>query len=429
MSTSPAETPRVIIAFDDFFNEMLCGRCFHHAKALRRRGTALKKNHSSEIFLQNFQKVLPPYKFPQSELNQWLQECHLRAADFQGPTNEKQIDPENFESFFKRYGIKEGQISQRSFECPDFLNKNSSESKIYSITSDHSVGFDIQERTRFFSEKALNIFSEIYPLENKPSLPDHLLHVTCTGYISPSAPQKFVGNDLWKKHTGITHLYHMGCYASLPAVRLGQALVTTEATKEPDYFVDIVHTEMCGLHMNPLFNTPEQIIVQTLFADGHIKYTVAADKTKEDFAFKIKAVHEQVVPHSEEDMSWMPSPWGMQMTLSRDVPNKIRQELRPFLINLLRKADISLAETKEALFAVHPGGPKIIDFVQTELELEDAQVALSKKVLFERGNMSSATLPHVWNEILKSKPSTGQLVISFAFGPGLTLFGAVFEIS
>ena len=42
--------------------------------------------------------------------------------------------------------------------------------------------------------------------------------------------------------------------------------------------------------------------------------------------------------------------------------------------------------------------------------------------------MSSATLPHVWQEILNKNYSIGTKIISYAFGPGLTLFGAVFEI-
>jgi predicted naringenin-chalcone synthase len=55
-------------------------------------------------------------------------------------------------------------------------------------------------------------------------------------------------------------------------------------------------------------------------------------------------------------------------------------------------------------------------------------VALSHKVLRERGNMSSATLPHIWKEILDLDLKSGTRVVSLAFGPGLTLFGAVFVV-
>ena len=94
----------------------------------------------------------------------------------------------------------------------------------------------------------------------------------------------------------------------------------------------------------------------------------------------------------------------------------------------MKKTDLQLPEVMNSIFAIHPGGPKIIDAVQEVLELSDQQTAQSKKVLFERGNMSSATLPHVWVEILKDPVAAGTKVISFAFGPGLTLFGSVFEV-
>jgi predicted naringenin-chalcone synthase len=83
----------------------------------------------------------------------------------------------------------------------------------------------------------------------------------------------------------------------------------------------------------------------------------------------------------------------------------------------------------KGIFAIHPGGPKIIDVIQEALELSDDQVAASRKVLLERGNMSSATLPHVWHEILQNNPGKGAPVISFAFGPGLTVFGGAFEVA
>jgi predicted naringenin-chalcone synthase len=85
-----------------------------------------------------------------------------------------------------------------------------------------------------------------------------------------------------------------------------------------------------------------------------------------------------------------------------------------------------VARTRDSLFAVHPGGPRIIDGVQQTLELNDAQVETSRAVLHDHGNMSSATLPHVWMRLDASAPR-GALIASLAFGPGLTVCGALFE--
>jgi predicted naringenin-chalcone synthase len=58
--------------------------------------------------------------------------------------------------------------------------------------------------------------------------------------------------------------------------------------------------------------------------------------------------------------------------------------------------------------------------------LRPTQVAASRAVLKACGNMSSATLPHVWAGILADPAvPSGTLITSLAFGPGLTIYGAM----
>jgi predicted naringenin-chalcone synthase len=146
-------------------------------------------------------------------------------------------------------------------------------------------------------------------------------------------------------------------------------------------------------------------------------------------AFEIIAVREESVPDSLEDMTWVLSEFGFRMTLSREVPNKIAAALPAFLERLFAQGGETYASAMpETVFAIHPGGPRIIDSVQDLLALNDDQTRLSREVLFERGNMSSATLPHIWAKVIESKavqPDT--LVASLAFGPGLTVAGALFR--
>lgn len=368
----------------------------------------------------HFKNIKPPYERSQSELVSWTTRCHQESLQYLSEQSAP-LSSDQVEKFFRRYAVSPEKISKRSFECPDIESfEDWSEKKIYKITPATVEGVSIRERAHFFSERAQATFESFYPTQ--ATLPSHLIHVTCTGYVSPSAAQlKAAGAS----NVAVTHAYHMGCYAALPAVRIAEAMV--RASEDPQFRADIVHNEMCGLHMNSAENTPEQIVVQTLFADGHIKYSVGAEENFNK-GFRILRVLEQVVPDSAEDMSWVPTSWGLQMTLSRSVPDKIASSLRPFLQKLLEGQEHTLPEVlKKALFAIHPGGPKIIDSVRTTLELTVQQTWASDKILFERGNMSSATLPHVWEEILNSDPKSGTVIISLAFGPGLTIFGAVFE--
>ena len=133
------------------------------------------------------------------------------------------------------------------------------------------------------------------------------------------------------------------------------------------------------------------------------------------------------MPDSAESMTWTCGDHGMQMILSRDVPAKIAANVRAFVDALFEQAGLSFdAHRESAVFAVHPGGPRIVDLVQHVLELRDPQVAASRDVLLRFGNMSSATLPHVWREIVHDDAIPSRTpVVSLAFGPGLTVAGSL----
>ncbi len=380
------------------------------------------------VYLNKFHIELPKHCISQDNLLNWIIKSH-QLAELNGSASSEKMKPDLIEKLFARYAVKSAQISQRYVECEDILSDDFNNHKIYKINEAQPSGSNILDRAQFFSQRAYEVFNKFYDVScANLSRPDHLIHTSCTGYISPSAAQLMVTHKNWGASTDITHAYHMGCYAAMPSVRIANSLVHFESESNPDFTTDIVHTEMCGLHMNPLAQTPEQMVVQTLFADGHIKYTASTHMAEPGKNLKILALLEKVVPDSEKDMSWIPAPWGMQMNLSREVPTKIKTELKNFSEQLFKKAGLDYATAVKSIFAIHPGGPKIIDSVQEVLELSESQISESRKILFTRGNMSSATLPHVWSEILSSNYPLGTRVVSFAFGPGLTLFGSVFEV-
>jgi predicted naringenin-chalcone synthase len=144
---------------------------------------------------------------------------------------------------------------------------------------------------------------------------------------------------------------------------------------------------------------------------------------------ELLALSEQILPDSADSMAWSVGDFGMRMTLTRDVPDRIAGALRPFVSELFAKSGLNLAEElRRCVVAVHPGGPKIIDRVAEVLELDAAQVQASRDVLFDFGNMSSATLPHVWHRICSDeRVRPGTTVLSLAFGPGLSVCGGLFR--
>ncbi|MGH3655241.1 MAG: 3-oxoacyl-[acyl-carrier-protein] synthase III C-terminal domain-containing protein, partial [Micromonosporaceae bacterium] len=85
-----------------------------------------------------------------------------------------------------------------------------------------------------------------------------------------------------------------------------------------------------------------------------------------------------------------------------------------------------LAPADVAAWAVHPGGPRILDVVESELSLPPGALKTSRDTLRDHGNCSSATILLVVREMIRRDlvPPGGYLV-AMAFGPGLTLYAAL----
>jgi predicted naringenin-chalcone synthase len=385
---------------------------------------------SVTVLLKGFVAALPQYWGSQRKGFEWLAAAHARAtATESGREDELAKLQEHFTPLVHRYSCSEEHIGWRRSEIEDFTHTDWSRMRIFNL-HESPRGRGLNFRNTFYSETANRVVESLFAEEVDP--PSDLLHVSCTGYASPSAIQHLIECKNWHGRTQATHVYHMGCYAALPALRIAAGLLSRSNGKIRPR-ADVIHTELCTLHFNPADHSPEQLVIQTLFADGHIRYSVVPDNAVRlrtgESAFEILAVHEETLPHSLEDMTWTLSDWGFQMTLSRDVPRKIASCLPGFLTNLFESAGLSFAEeSREAVFAVHPGGPRILDSVEKLLGLERQQLKLSRTVLFERGNMSSATLPHIWMAAATDTDiRSGAVIVSLAFGPGLTIAGAIFR--
>ena len=278
-----------------------------------------------------------------------------------------------------------------------------------------------EARTLLYRDAAVEVFEKL--LEGVDQPPEDLIHVTCTGYVSPSPAQIHIQKRGWSRATKVTHAYHMGCYAAFPAVR--QALGFLKCSHGR---VDVVHTEMCSLHVNPRDHAPEQMVVQSLFSDGFIRYSLHESPPAAG-SLEVLSVQEEVIPDTVSAMTWLTGDFGMKMTLSKDVPPLISAELKGFIDRLMSQSGLSFEREKpEMIFAIHPGGPKILGQVSESLNLIEGQVRHSRRVLFEHGNMSSATIPHIWEKILEDiQVLPGTLVLSLAFGPGLTICGALLQ--
>ena len=387
----------------------------------------------TDAYLSDFGIARPRFEKSQQDALRWLAKAHAAAEVFAGrPSGREGLSEEFLEKLLIRFGCSPDRIAYRGHELEDFHHSDWSSMEIFRL-HEHATGLGMEKRQRVFDELTRAKCEELFPYGE--TLASDLIHVSCTGYISPSPLQRFVVDRGHASRTRVMHAYHMGCYAALPASRMGAALAMRQLNpfkNSTSGTVDIIHSELCTLHFNPLDHSPEQLVVQSLFADGFVRYRVTTDLPAGSSGLRILAMNEIQIPGSAQAMTWLPVAISMAMTLSREVPTLIAGALKNYIADLFDEAGCRPDEVLPNLvYAVHPGGPKIIDHVQALLEIPDDKVQASKDVLRNYGNMSSATLPHVWQQILANSETypDGTKVLSLAFGPGLTIAGALFEVA
>ena len=368
--------------------------------------------------IHQFQIVRPEFVLKQTESIDWLSKAHslVEKDELDSP---KAL---HLKRRYTHYGCSENKISTRGTEIEDFTHQKWDKMNLFHMNEPKKT--NLNQRMNFYDEKVSSVFEKFLqdPLPYNLT-PTNLLHVTCTGYLSPSPAQKWVYQQRWGKNCKVAHLYHMGCYASIPAVRLAKALAL-----ENEGSVLIKHNELCTLHFNPWNSSPEQLVIQSLFSDGHIGYFVTLPNNPIE-GLEILSDKEMIIPNSYKDMSWSPGEDGFTMGLSPLVPKKITKHLPLFLREWITNEHHDYESiSKEAFFAIHPGGPKIISDLQEALNLQQWQISHSSRVLHRYGNMSSATLPHIWEKMLHSNEvPKGSLIVSIAFGPGISIHGTLFR--
>lgn len=289
------------------------------------------------------------------------------------------------------------------------------------------LGLPIDDRMRLYADHVESFLEQAYPELGAEHAPDDIVHVTCTGYAAPTPVERMLSRRRWASTT-VTNCYHMGCYAAFPGVRIANGIVSAAGTTlaQPKRRVDVLHTELVSIHTELADRTPGNIVTMTLFGDGFIRYQLAPGHLPRAGAgLELRAACESVLPNTLDEMTWDLTPHAFHMYLSPEVPVRIRDHLPGFVAGLAHQVGCEPRRLlEEAVFAIHPGGPRIIGFIQEHLGLRPEQCAHSWDVLRARGNMSSATVPYIWKSIVEDDQiPPGTPVVSMGFGPGLTASG------
>jgi predicted naringenin-chalcone synthase len=180
--------------------------------------------------------------------------------------------------------------------------------------------------------------------------------------------------------------------------------------------------ELTSLHLQPASTRADiqQIVSHALFADAAAAVVLVPGELGRGYALsEVTAVTDTT---TTDHMTWDVTDAGFRMGLSPLVPDVLSRHVRRLVEELLARHGMATGDVDG--WAVHPGGPKILDVVEEQLGLPPEALADSRGVLASYGNCSSSTVLLVL-EALRRRQMPPRRVVMLAFGPGLTLYAAL----
>lgn len=301
----------------------------------------------------------------------------------------------------------------------------SGQSFYQSVEAGGALGPSTAERMRVYAECATPLAAEacrraLGAAEMDANEITHLVTVSCSGFSAPGVDVRLVRELGLTDRVARVHVGFMGCHGALNGLRVARAFIDAD----PNANVLVSAVELCSLHHQYGWN-PDQIVANALFADGAAAAVCVGEGRQPDGSSCLHGLTSgsTIVPETDDLMSWRIGDHGFEMGLSPKVPDTIRSTLRNWLAGWLAGQGLDI--DRIGRWAIHPGGPRILQACAEALELDSEAIATSKSVLADYGNMSSPTILFIVERLVRQS-APGPWVL-LAFGPGLTIEAALVE--
>jgi len=248
----------------------------------------------------------------------------------------------------------------------------------------------------------------------------HLIAVSCTGMYAPGLDIDLIEELGLATDTRRTSINFMGCYAAFNALKVAESIISADQ----DANVLLVCVELCSIHLQDKTDD-ENLLANAIFGDGAAAVILTGHPS--DRSLKFENFHSDLALNARKEMGWYIGDHGFEMHLSSKVPDVIREGIGELTNRLLEKIDLRAEDID--FFAIHPGGKRILDVIEQKLEISKEQNEPAREILRTHGNMSSPTVLFVIKKVMESMglDDHQKHLLSFAFGPGLTLESAVFK--
>jgi alkylresorcinol/alkylpyrone synthase len=321
-----------------------------------------------------------------------------------------------------------GRPAERLFRNAGVVRRHSVASPLVEDVSRWSTG----ERMRRYVAEALPLGKEAVgaALADAGLAPHEVglfAVVSCTGYATPGLDIRVAADLGMAPDVQRLSIGHMGCYAAVPGLGAVSDFVT--ARRRPAVLLCL---ELTTLHVQPPTGDLGQVVSHALFGDAAAALVLRPGPAAggpsapgpEVPGLEVLDVSALTDPSTTDYMTWDVTDVGFRMGLAPQVPDVLARHVHPMVAGLLARHGLGVDDVDG--WAVHPGGPRILDVVERHLGLPADALAASRRVLAERGNCSSSTVLLVLDELRAAGvPRSGRHAVVAAFGPGLTLYAAL----
>ena len=241
---------------------------------------------------------------------------------------------------------------------------------------------------------------------------DALYVVSVTGVASPSLDARLINRMGLRSDIKRTPIFGVGCAGGA----IGLTRAADYVLAYPKQIAVILSVELCSLTIQRDDLSTVNMISMGLFADGAVA-AILAGAERSDTGPAIVSNRSVFYPDTEEIMGWEISEKGFAIVLSPHLPELIKQRLGADVDSFLAANGLARSDIKS--WVIHPGGPKVLQAVETALGLCNRELALSWECLAEFGNLSSGSVLKVLEAAMTTRrPEPGAPGIILAMGPG-----------
>jgi len=238
---------------------------------------------------------------------------------------------------------------------------------------------------------------------------DAIVTVSSTGIATPSLEARAMGRLGFRSDAQRVPVFGLGCAGGTTGLSLAARL----ASAQPGANVLFVCVELCTLAFRLDNPSKADIVATALFGDGAAACVVRAGEA--GFA-EVAGVAEHTWPDTLDIMGWRVDPMGFGVIFAQSIPPFARREVRPAMEKMLASQNLALSDVDR--FLCHPGGQKVIEALETSLDLGQGALDLEREVLADHGNMSAPTALFVLDRARKRGLPHRSVVT--ALGPGFT---------